>query len=49
MTKDKLYTILKHIKHKLTKQQYLTIKGQINANDLMGAYKGIKRVMNNEI
>lgn len=36
-----LYKLLKHYKYKLTKQQYLTIKGQIKKGDLAGAYKGI--------
>ena len=44
MTQEKLYMILKKVKHKLNKQQYLTIKGQINANDLDGAYKGILKL-----
>ena len=45
MTKEKLFAILKNIKWKLTKQQYLTIKGQINANDMAGAYKGMKKLV----
>lgn len=48
MTKDKLFTLLKQTKYKLNKQQYLTIKGQINSGDLNGAYKGIKKVINYE-
>lgn len=39
----KLYKLLKHYKYKSTKQQYLTIKGQIKGNDLEGAYKGIMK------
>ena len=46
MTKEKIYAILKHIKYKLSKQQYTTIKGQIKANDLIGAYKGIQKLVN---
>ena len=50
ITKEKLYYYLKKIKNKLSKQQYLTIKGQINSNDLIGAYKGIMKLGgNNEI
>ena len=41
MTKEKMYMILKKVKYRLSKQQYKTIKGQINNNDLVGAYKGI--------
>jgi len=36
-----LYKKLKQIKYRLTKQQYLTIKGQIKKGDLAGANKGI--------
>ena len=45
MTKEKLYYILDKIKWKLTKQQYLTLKGQIRSNDLMGAYKGMQKLV----
>lgn len=41
MTKEKLYKMLKMYKFRMTPQQYKTIKGQINSNDLIGAYKGI--------
>lgn len=40
-----LYKLLKHYKYKLTKQQYLTLKGQIKATDLKGAYKGIIKIV----
>ena len=36
MTQEKLYYILDKIKWKLSKQQYLTIKGQIKTNDFFG-------------
>lgn len=50
MKQEQLYTILNKVKGKLNKQQYLTIKGQIKANDTIGAYKGIKRlVIKNEL
>ena len=39
----KLYKMLIHHKGKFTRQQYLTIKGQIKKKDYMGAYKGIMR------
>lgn len=48
MTQEKLYYVLNKIKWKLTKQQYLTIKGQINANDLIGAYNGIRNLVINK-
>ena len=46
MTQEKLYYLLDKIKWKLTKQQYLTIKGQIKANDLDGAFRGITKILN---
>ena len=49
MTKERLYILLNQFKFRFTKQQYLTIKGQIKSHDLQGAYKGIMRVINNEI
>lgn len=45
MTKEKMYMILKKVKHRLSRQQYKTIKGQINSNDLAGAYKGIVKLL----
>lgn len=38
-----LYKLLKQYKYSLTKQQYLTIKGQIKKGDYDGAYKGLKK------
>lgn len=35
----------KKIKHKLTKQQYRTIKGQIKAGDILGANRGLDRLI----
>lgn len=49
MNDIKLYMILKRVKYKLSKQQYLTIKGQIKKGDLFGAYKGINKCLNYEI
>ena len=49
MTEKRLYILLNQFKFRFTKQQYLTIKGQIKSGDLQGAYKGIVRVINNEI
>lgn len=40
-----LYKILKRNKYKLTRQQYLTIKGQIRAGDYEGALKGLNRLI----
>lgn len=41
----RLYKLLKHYKYKFTRQQYLTIKGQIKKGDLDGAYKGIRKLI----
>jgi hypothetical protein len=49
MTQEKLYYILNKIKWKLSKQQYMAIKGQINTNDLVGAYKGIQKLVKEKI
>ena len=46
MTKERLYILLNQFKFKFTKQQYLTIKGQIRANDLDGAFRGIMKILN---
>ena len=40
----KLYKILKQYKHRMTKQQYKTIKGQIKKGDYEGAMKGINKL-----
>lgn len=45
MNEIKLYKLLKKYKYKLSKQQYKTIKGQIRNNDLLGAYKGIRKLV----
>ena len=45
MNETKLYKLLKKYKYKLSKQQYKTIKGQIRSNDLLGAYKGIRKLV----
>jgi len=45
MTEIELYKLLKKYKNKLTRQQSNTIKGQIRNNDLLGAYKGIKKLI----
>ena len=44
-----MYRLLKKYKHVLTKQQYLTIKGQVKAGDIEGAKKGLKRVLERNI
>ena len=41
MSEMYLYKLLKYNRHKFTKQQYSTIKGQIKAGDYEGALKGI--------
>ena len=48
MNEIRLYKMLKQFRYKLTRLQYTTIKGQIRAGDLLGAYKGIKRCIKNE-
>ena len=40
-----LWKTLRANKHKLTKQQYKTIKGQIKAGDIEGARKGLTRLL----
>lgn len=37
--------LLKNTKHRLTKQQYKTIRGQILAGDPEGAIKGLRNVL----
>ena len=44
-TKEELYRFLGSVRRLMTRQQYSTIKGQIRANDLAGAYKGILKVV----
>lgn len=51
MKEIECYKILKKYKYKLNKQQYLTLKGQIKAEDYDGFIKGLKNIMkgiNNE-
>ena len=48
MNEVRLYKMLKQFKNRLTRLQYTTIKGQIKAGDLLGAYKGIKRCIKYE-
>lgn len=38
---SEMYKLLKVNKYKLTKQQYLTIKGQLRKGDIDGARKGL--------
>ena len=49
MNDIKLYILLKKVKYKLSRQQYLTIKGQIKKGKLDAAYKGINKCLNYEI
>lgn len=39
------YKILKHYKNELTKQQYRTLKGQINKGDYIGFRKGLETIL----
>ena len=45
MSEIKLYKILKQYKYRFTRQQYLTIKGQIKKGELDAAFKGIKKII----
>lgn len=54
MNEIELYKLIKHHKGKFTRQQFLTIKGQINKKEYLAAYKGImkcieRRRLQNEI
>ena len=44
--KIECYRLLKRYSDYLNKQQYSTLKGQIQAGDIDGFYKGIKLVVN---
>ena len=48
MSEIQLYKMLDFNKYKLTRQQYSTIKGQIKKGDLLGAYKGLNKVIAND-
>lgn len=37
--------ILRNTKHRLTKQQYKTLRGQVLAGDSDGAMKGLRRIL----
>lgn len=39
------FDLLKKYKHKLTRQQILTLKGQIKANDIVGFKKGLRNII----
>lgn len=39
------FNLLKKYKHKLTRQQLLTLKGQIKANDIEGFKKGLNKIL----
>ena len=36
---------LKHARHKLTRQQYKTLRGQVLAGDPAGAMKGLEKLL----
>lgn len=40
-----MYILLKANKYKLTRQQYLTLKGQLKKGDIDGARKGLFKCM----
>ena len=42
---SKTMRLLKQYKHRLTFQQYKTIKGQIEAGDCEGASKGLEKLL----
>lgn len=39
------YELLKKYKHKLTRQQILTLKGQIKAGEYLGFKKGLDKLL----
>lgn len=41
-----VFKVLKKHKYQLTKQQYLTLKGQVKAGDEIGAIKGLNKLLN---
>ena len=41
-----VFKVLKKHKYQLTKQQYLTLKGQAKAGDELGAIKGLNKLLN---
>ena len=47
MKKDEINALvrLKAIRHRLTTQQYKTLRGQILAGDAEGAMKGLKKLL----
>jgi len=40
-----VFKVLKKHKYQLTKQQYLTLKGQVKAGDETGALKGLNKLL----
>ena len=40
-----VFKVLKKYKHQLTKQQYLTLKGQAKAGDEIAAIKGLNTLL----
>ena len=46
MNEIMLYKLIKKYKKQLSKQQYLTIKGQIKSQNYVAAYKGIIKCLN---
>ena len=43
------FNLLKKYKHKLTRQQLLTLKGQIKANDTVGFKKGLCKLIGSDL
>lgn len=46
---SRLYIQLKKNRYNMTKQQYRTIKGQLNNGDYVGAVKGMQTIIKNRI
>ena len=42
------FMLLKKYKHKLTRQQIQTLKGQIKANDIVGFKKGLCKLIGSD-
>lgn len=45
MMQQKMYELLGKARHKLTRQQFQTLKGQIKSGDIEGAYKGLLKIL----
>lgn len=46
ITRKSVLEMLENNRKNLTKHQKKTIKGQLNAGDITGAYKGLSKILN---